>query len=69
MAQILALVGLDGGNARALANARGVLDNLHATQERINELETRIGRRASSQAERGAGRDRTSVQPIMSRPL
>jgi hypothetical protein len=39
----LALVGLDGGNARALANARGILDGLQAARERVDALEVRIG--------------------------
>jgi hypothetical protein len=39
----LAFVGLDGGNARALANARGILDGLQAARERVDALEVRIG--------------------------
>jgi hypothetical protein len=38
------LVGLDGGNARALANARGILDSLQAAREEVDALEVRMGR-------------------------
>jgi len=41
-AQVLALMGLDGGNDRALANAEGVLDGLHRTREQVDALEVRI---------------------------
>jgi hypothetical protein len=42
--RVLALVGLDGGNARALANAHGILDRLQAAREQVDALEVRIGR-------------------------
>ena len=93
LGQVLALMGLDGGNDRALANAEGILDGLHRAREQVDALEVRIahvapaGRRVGwpvsppgrasprascgprRRAERGAGRGRTSVQPIMSRLL
>jgi hypothetical protein len=40
---VLARMGLDGGNARALANTRGVLDDLRAARERVDALEMRMG--------------------------
>jgi hypothetical protein len=43
LTQVLALFGLEGGNARALANARGILDGLQAARERVDALEVRIG--------------------------
>jgi hypothetical protein len=42
IAQVLALVGLDGGNDRALANAEGILDGLHRAREQVDALEVRI---------------------------
>ena len=41
-AQVLALMGLDGGNDRALANAEGILDGLHRAREQVDALEVRI---------------------------
>jgi hypothetical protein len=46
LTRALALVGLDGGNARALANARGILEGLQAARERVDALEVRIGHAA-----------------------
>jgi hypothetical protein len=92
LARILALMGLDGGNDRALANAEGILDGLHRAREQVDALEARVARIAPAGLrvgwpvsppdgpvpappalrvgpERGAGRGRTSVQPIMSRLL
>ena len=40
--QVLALMGLDGGNDRALANAEGILDGLHRAREQVDALEVRI---------------------------
>src|SRR5947207_8384853 len=40
--QVLALMSLDGGNDRALANAEGVLDGLHSAREQVDALEFRI---------------------------
>jgi hypothetical protein len=48
LTRALALVGLDGGNARALANARGILDGLQAARERVDSLEVRIGHGAQA---------------------
>jgi hypothetical protein len=42
LARVLGLFGLDGGNARALSNARGMLDALHAARARVDALEFRI---------------------------
>jgi hypothetical protein len=42
LGQILALIGLGGGNNRALANAEGILDGLHRAREQIDALEVRI---------------------------
>lgn len=47
LGQVLALFGLDGGNARAQANARVILDDLQAARERIDALEVRIGQSAA----------------------
>jgi hypothetical protein len=44
LGKVLALVGLDGGNGRALANARGILDGLHAAREEVDALEARMER-------------------------
>lgn len=43
LGQVLALFGLDGGNGRALTNARGILDDLQAAREQVDALEVRIG--------------------------
>jgi hypothetical protein len=68
--QVLALMGLGGGNNRALANAEGTLDRLHRAREQVDALEVRMAHVAPARCvERGAGRGRTSVQPIMSRLL
>jgi hypothetical protein len=40
--QVLALMGLDGGNDRALANAEGILGGLHRAREQVDALEVRI---------------------------
>ena len=40
--QVLVIVGLDGGNDRALANAEGILDGLHRAREQVDALEVRI---------------------------
>ena len=40
--QVLVIVGLDGGNDRALANAEGILDGLHRAREQVDRLEVRI---------------------------
>lgn len=42
--QVLAMMGLDGGNDRALANAEDVLDGLHRAREEVDALELRIAR-------------------------
>ena len=42
LGQVLALVGLGGGNDRALANAEGILDGLHRAREQVDALEVRI---------------------------
>jgi hypothetical protein len=42
LGQVLALMGLDGGNDRALANAEGNLDGLHRAREQVDALEVRI---------------------------
>jgi hypothetical protein len=42
---VLGLLGLDGGNARALANARGILDGLQAAREEVDALELRLSHR------------------------
>ena len=44
--QLLALVGVDGGNDRALANARAILDGLQEAREQAHALEVRIEQRA-----------------------
>ena len=41
--RVLALFGFDGGNARALANARGILDGLQAARDQGDALEVRMG--------------------------
>ncbi len=93
LGQALALMGLGGGNDRALANAEGILDGLLRAREQVDALEVRIAHVAPARqrvgwpvsppdgpvpappavrarrVERGAGRGRTSVQPIMSRLL
>lgn len=46
LGRALAIFGLDGGNARALANARKILDGLQAAQEQVDALELRVGQRA-----------------------
>lgn len=43
---VLARFGLDGGNARALANARGILDGLETARLRVDALEVRIAHAA-----------------------
>ena len=40
--QVLVIMGLDGGNDRALANAEGILDGLHRAREQVDALEVRI---------------------------
>ncbi len=40
--QVLALMGLDGGNDRALANVEGILDVMHRAREQVDALELRI---------------------------
>jgi hypothetical protein len=40
--RVLALMGLDGGNDRALANAEGSLERLHRAREQVDALEVRI---------------------------
>ena len=40
--QVLALMGLGGGNDRALANAEGILDGLHRVRQQVDALEVRI---------------------------
>lgn len=42
LGQVLALIGIDGGNDRALANAEGILDGLHRAREQVDALEVRI---------------------------
>jgi hypothetical protein len=42
--QVLAMMGLDSGNDRALANAEGVLGALHRAREEVDALELRIAR-------------------------
>jgi hypothetical protein len=42
LVRVLVLVGLDGGNDRALANAEGILDGLHRAREEVDALEVRI---------------------------
>jgi hypothetical protein len=42
LGQVLALMGLGGGNDRALANAEGILDGLHCAREQVDALEVRI---------------------------
>jgi hypothetical protein len=44
LGKVLALVGLDGGGGRTLANARGILDGLQAAREEVDALEARIER-------------------------
>jgi hypothetical protein len=46
LGRALAIFGLDGGNARALANARKILDGLQAAREQVDALELRAGQRA-----------------------
>jgi hypothetical protein len=41
-AQVLAVMGLDGGNDRALANAEAILDGLHGARQQVDALEVRI---------------------------
>ena len=48
LGQVLALVGLGGGNDRALANAEGILDGLHRAREQVDALEVRIAHVAST---------------------
>jgi hypothetical protein len=40
--QVLALIGLGGGNDRALANAEGNLESLRRAREQVDALEVRI---------------------------
>ena len=42
LGQALALIGLGGGNDRALANAEGILDGLHRARDQVDALEVRI---------------------------
>ena len=42
LGQVLVIMGLDGGNDRALANAEGILDGLHRAREQVDRLEVRI---------------------------
>jgi hypothetical protein len=42
LGQVFALMGLGGGNDRALANAEGLLDGLHRAREQVDALEVRI---------------------------
>ena len=42
LGQVLVIMGLDGGNDRALANAEGILDGLHRAREQVDALEVRI---------------------------
>ena len=42
LGRVLALMGLSGGNDRALANAEAILDGLHRAREQIDALEVRI---------------------------
>ena len=42
LGQVLVIMGLDGGNDRALANAEGILDGLHRAREQVDWLEVRI---------------------------
>jgi hypothetical protein len=42
LGQVLVIMGLDGGNERALANAEGILDGLHRAREQVDALEVRI---------------------------
>jgi len=40
--QVLALMGLDGGNDRALANAEAILDGIRRAREEVDALEVRF---------------------------
>jgi hypothetical protein len=42
LGQALALIGLGGGNDRALANAEGILHGLHRARQQVDALEVRI---------------------------
>jgi hypothetical protein len=42
LGQVLVIMGLGGGNDRALANAEGILDGLHRAREQVDALEVRI---------------------------
>jgi hypothetical protein len=42
--QVLTLLGIGGGNARALANAPVILDDRQQTHEQVDALETRLQR-------------------------
>jgi hypothetical protein len=45
LGRALAIFGFDGGNSRALANARGILEGLQAARDKVDALELRLGRR------------------------
>jgi hypothetical protein len=53
LGRFLAVFGLDGGNSRALANARGILEGLQAAREQVDALEGRLRLRAPARL--GAG--------------
>ena len=42
LGHVLALMRIDGGNDRALANVKGMLDGLHRAREQVDALEVRI---------------------------
>ena len=42
LGHVLALMRIDGGNDRALANVEGMLDGLHRAREQVDALEVRI---------------------------
>jgi hypothetical protein len=48
LGRVLARFGFDGGNARAVANVRRILDDQQTARERIDALEVRVGHRASA---------------------
>jgi hypothetical protein len=52
---VLGLLGLDGGNTRALANARGILEGLQAARKEVDALELRLAQ-ASARLGRGLAR-------------
>lgn len=63
LGKVLALVGLDGGNGRALANARGILDGLQAAREEVDALEARMEAQHARWLARGLARYPPAGQP------